>query len=234
MADAAPSPDTPPVAVVVVIFTVVDGGPQVLLIHRRAGPHVGRLALPGCRLNPAHQSLDSPLCTGAGARRVRAAAEAGGATGYPDYRSLVVEQAGEKLEALFVALEPFESVEYLTLAATHGINVFHQAPAGRNVEEASAAASAVARCDRLLTVGRYFSADAAYAELGEIEARIGPLHLATVGCQCAAPAAPGSPGRRARAPHARGRRPRRWRHRARAREASHTPRPRAASSPSAS
>ena len=52
---------------------------------------------------------------------VRAAAEAGGAKGYTDYRSLVVEQAGEKLEALFVALEPFESVEYLTLAATHGI-----------------------------------------------------------------------------------------------------------------
>ncbi|MCH9058638.1 MAG: Gfo/Idh/MocA family oxidoreductase [Planctomycetes bacterium] len=117
---------------------------------------------------------------------VRAAAEAGGAKGYTDYRSLVVEQAGEKLEALFVALEPFESVEYLTLAATHGINVFHQAPVGRNVEEASAAASAVARRDRLLTVGRYFSADPAYAELGEIETLIGRIHFATAEVQVAA------------------------------------------------
>ncbi len=117
---------------------------------------------------------------------VRAAAEASGAKGYTDYRSLVVEQAGEKLEALFVALEPFESVEYLTLAATHGIHVFHQAPVGRCVEEASSAGSALAECDRLLTVGRYFSAEPAYAALSEIETHIGPVHFATAEVHVAA------------------------------------------------
>lgn len=120
---------------------------------------------------------------------VRAASEASGTIAYTDYRSLVVEQTRSRhagIEAVFVALEPFQSLEYVTLAATRGINVFHKAPVGRRVEEASAAASAMTECDRLLTVGRYFSADPAYAELSEIEAHIGRVHFATAEVHVAA------------------------------------------------
>jgi predicted dehydrogenase len=121
--------------------------------------------------------------------RVRAAAEATGATGYTDYRSLVVEQARSApagIEALFVALEPFQSLEYLTLAATRGIHVFHKAPVGRRVEEAASASASMAECDRLLTVGRYWSAEPAYVELSEIEAHIGRIYLATAEVHVAA------------------------------------------------
>ena len=42
---------SPLVAVVVVIFTMVEGDLQVLLIRRSAGPEQGRWAIPGGRLN---------------------------------------------------------------------------------------------------------------------------------------------------------------------------------------
>jgi 8-oxo-dGTP diphosphatase len=48
------APAQPPlVAVVVVIFTVVDGGLQALLIHRSGDPYRGRWAVPGGLLRPA-------------------------------------------------------------------------------------------------------------------------------------------------------------------------------------
>jgi len=55
---------------------------------------------------------------------------------YEDYRSLIVETAHSGLDLLFVALAPFQSIEFVELAAARGIGVFHKAPCARTVDEA--------------------------------------------------------------------------------------------------
>lgn len=55
---------------------------------------------------------------------------------YEDYRSLIVERSSTGLDIMFVTLEPFQSLEFMDLTASHGINVFHKAPFARSVEEA--------------------------------------------------------------------------------------------------
>ena len=55
---------------------------------------------------------------------------------YEDYRSLIVETAHNGLDLLFIALEPFQSIEFVELAAARGIGVFHKAPCARSVDEA--------------------------------------------------------------------------------------------------
>jgi len=59
MPDAVPSSETPPVAVVVVIFTVVDGDLQALLIKRSAEPHRGMWAVPGGALMAGESLVDA-------------------------------------------------------------------------------------------------------------------------------------------------------------------------------
>ncbi len=49
----------PAIAVVVVIFTVVDGDLQALLIHRSGEPHRGLWAIPGGRLNAGEQLVEA-------------------------------------------------------------------------------------------------------------------------------------------------------------------------------
>ena len=53
-----PQPDAL-VAVVVVIYTVVDGDLQALLVHRSAAPQEGLWAIPGGRLNPGEPLVDA-------------------------------------------------------------------------------------------------------------------------------------------------------------------------------
>ncbi|MGB2987906.1 MAG: Gfo/Idh/MocA family oxidoreductase [Phycisphaerae bacterium] len=60
----------------------------------------------------------------------------GSARVYEDYRSLIVETAHGGLDLLFVALEPFQSIEFVQMAAERGIGVFHKAPFARNTREA--------------------------------------------------------------------------------------------------
>lgn len=55
---------------------------------------------------------------------------------YDDMRSLIVESARSGLNAIMVALEPFQSVEYLHLAAKYNVAVYHKPPFARNVQEA--------------------------------------------------------------------------------------------------
>jgi len=54
---------------------------------------------------------------------------------FEDYRSLIVESAQAGLDVVFVALEPFESMAFVELAAQRDVGVFHKAPASRNVRE---------------------------------------------------------------------------------------------------
>jgi 8-oxo-dGTP diphosphatase len=61
MPKASNSQHPPLVAVVVVIFTVVDGELKALLIHRSAEPERGLWAIPGGLLRPGEPLLDAAL-----------------------------------------------------------------------------------------------------------------------------------------------------------------------------
>ena len=54
---------------------------------------------------------------------------------YEDYRSLIVEESRRTLDGLFVALEPFESVEFVEMAASLNLPVFHRPPFARTTAE---------------------------------------------------------------------------------------------------
>ena len=59
--DPRPATRDPLVAVLVVIFTVVDGELRALLIHRSAQPYRGRWAIPGGRLRPGESLLEAAV-----------------------------------------------------------------------------------------------------------------------------------------------------------------------------
>ena len=58
-------PPSPPVAVVVVIFTVDDGDLRALLIHRSDEPQQGLWAVPGGRLKPGESLVGTAVGEGA-------------------------------------------------------------------------------------------------------------------------------------------------------------------------
>lgn len=70
------------------------------------------------------------------AEALRRCAETTPARAYDDYRSLIVETAQAGLDLLFVALEPFQSIEFVQMAADRGIGIFHKGPFARNMREA--------------------------------------------------------------------------------------------------
>jgi predicted dehydrogenase len=67
---------------------------------------------------------------------IRRHAPTGSERVYADYRSLIVEMARTGLDLLFVAAEPFQSVEFVEMAGSRGIGVFHKAPFARTTREA--------------------------------------------------------------------------------------------------
>ncbi len=87
---------------------------------------------------------------------------------YEDYRSLIVETARTGLDLLFVALEPFQSLEFVHMAAERGIGVFHKAPCARNVREAQRLAHRFAQHERPLVVSRCWQSDPAFAFLNDL------------------------------------------------------------------
>jgi predicted dehydrogenase len=86
---------------------------------------------------------------------------------------------------LYVALEPFRSIEFVDLAAARGIGVFHKAPCARSVDEASQLARRFAdgRCP--LVVSRRWQFDPAYALLGCLSETAGDVYAATARVQTA-------------------------------------------------
>lgn len=70
-------------------------------------------------------------------RTLRSYAEGASWRAYEDCRSLVVECAHEHIDCLFVASEPFRSVDFLPLAAQRGYCVLHKAPFARTTLEAT-------------------------------------------------------------------------------------------------
>jgi len=87
---------------------------------------------------------------------------------YEDYRSLVVETARTGVDLLVVALEPFESIEYVELAAAQGMAVFHKAPFARHTREAHRLIRRFAENRRPLMVSRSWQLEPAFAHLKEV------------------------------------------------------------------
>ena len=99
--------------------------------------------------------------------------------GYTDYRSAIVETAGDGLDLLFVALEPFQSNEFVHLAAERGIGVFHRAPWARNVSEAERLLRRFSKNQGALCVSRPWQAEPAFAPLRGVTALVGRPYIAS-------------------------------------------------------
>ena len=84
----------------------------------------------------ADDQFDLVAVADANADLLRDVSERLHADGFADYRSLIVEGAASGLDALFVAVEPFESVDLMPLAAERRVAVFHKAPFARDYGEA--------------------------------------------------------------------------------------------------
>lgn len=98
---------------------------------------------------------------------------------YTDYRSLVVETASAGLDLLVVALEPRESIAFVTLAASRGVHVFHKAPFARGVDEGLEIIRHFADHKAKIVVARPWEFDPALAPLASLEQLVGQVYAAT-------------------------------------------------------
>jgi len=98
---------------------------------------------------------------------------------FEDYRSLIVENANSGLDLLFVGLEPFESIEFVEMAADRGIGVFHKAPFARSAEEAGRILARFGAKKCSLVVSRYWQFEPAFAELADLSELVGGVYAAT-------------------------------------------------------
>lgn len=116
---------------------------------------------------------------------LRRQTEATSLRAYQDYRSLVVETAQSGLDLLFVALEPFQSIDYLELAAARGIGVFHKAPPARTVEEARRLVRWFDEGECPLVVSRPWQFDPAFDQLRHPEDSVGRIYAGSAAVRTA-------------------------------------------------
>ena len=110
---------------------------------------------------------------------LRERSEALGCEGYSDFRSLVVENARQGLDILFVALPPHESHEFVALAARHSVGVFHPPPFARSVTEGRQLLAEFENAGVSLVVERRWQHDPAFAKLQTASHLIGRVFGAT-------------------------------------------------------
>ncbi len=108
---------------------------------------------------------------------LRDISESTGVRGYEDIRSLIVELSHDGLDVLFIALEPYESYEFVQMAAGAGIAVFHKPPFARNVSEARSLVACFQSAGLPLVVARTWHTDPSLS-LALIE-EVGHVQLAT-------------------------------------------------------
>ncbi len=96
---------------------------------------------------------------------------------YEDYRSLIVETAHTGLDGLVIALEPFQSLEFMPLAAERNVTVLHTPPPARTVDEARRLADVFEKGNASILVARCWpdlttlvSAEETGTWLGEVRA----------------------------------------------------------------
>lgn len=112
-------------------------------------------------------------------KRLRRRTEAIPARAYEDYRSLVVETAHAGLDLLVVALQPFQSLGFLEMAADRRIPVFHQAPFARSVSEGRRVVSRFLEKACPFVVSRWWQFDPAFDTLRALTAGRSYVHAAT-------------------------------------------------------
>jgi len=95
---------------------------------------------------------------------------------FEDYRSAIVESTRLGLEAILVALPPYQAVEFDVLAAARGIGVLQGAPWARTITEAQRLIAAFARGSAPLVVLRPWQSEPALAKLGDPSALIGRVY----------------------------------------------------------
>lgn len=97
------------------------------------------------------------------------------ARAFEDHRSLIVESARDGLDVLFVAAEPFQSREFVELALSRGVAVFHKTPPARNREEGLRLADAADRAHVPLLVEPGYAFDPALSRLRSLPGSLGPI-----------------------------------------------------------
>ncbi len=112
-------------------------------------------------------------------KRLRRLVEPVGLGGYEDCRQLIVESARAGLDLLFVALEPHQAIEFVELAARHGVGVFHKAPFARNVREGRRLVGAFEEADCPLVVSRLWQFEPAFSRLGKPAVMDADVHTVT-------------------------------------------------------
>lgn len=97
---------------------------------------------------------------------------------FGDYRSAIVESMRFGLEAILVALPPYQAVEFNVLAAERGIGVLQGTPWARTTTEARRLIEAFARGGVPLVVLRPWQSEPALSKLGEPAGLIGRVFAA--------------------------------------------------------
>lgn len=113
------------------------------------------------------------------AERLRRHTESLSVRTYEDYRSLILETSHAGLDLLVVSLEPFQSLEFVEMASSRGIAVFHKAPWARTVEEARRLIELFAERRCPLVVSRWWQCEPVFKPLADITHSCGHVFAAT-------------------------------------------------------
>jgi len=97
---------------------------------------------------------------------------------YTDFRSLVVESVPKGLDLLIVALEPFQTVECLAVAADLRLPVLFKTPPVRNVRDARRLLDAFDAARKTPVVARWWMFEPALAGLRDFAAMAGHVYAA--------------------------------------------------------
>lgn len=110
---------------------------------------------------------------------LRKHAEPLGVRTYQDHRSLLAECAQTGLDLLVVALEPYESLPFVEMAATRGIPVLHKPPFARNLREGDRLVDLFEGRDCPFVVSRSWQNEPAFSPLMELARPVTEVLLAT-------------------------------------------------------
>ena len=114
----------------------------------------------------------------------RRLAEEAGVAAYDDSRRAVVESAARGMEALFVALPPFEADETLRIAAGLKVAAFVLPPIARRFDTAKELAGLFAEADCPLAVARLWQFEPAYLRLHDLASLAGHVFAASADIAC--------------------------------------------------
>ena len=131
----------------------------------------------------AHEQFDLVAVADTDPAPLRRFAEELHVRAYEDYRSLIAETSHAGLDLLFVAIEPFQSIEFVEMAAARGIAVFHKAPVARNIREAGRLMQRFRERGCPLVVSRPWLFEPAFEDLHQLTELAGHVFAATARVQ---------------------------------------------------